>query len=305
MSLAGFLNLLKPPGMTSHDVVSRVRRAVGRKVKVGHLGTLDPAAAGVLPVAVGQATKLISMVPDLGQSMKSYLGHIQLGVTTSTDDLEGEVLSRADFSGIAEERLREALEPFQGVIEQVPPQVSAVRLDGVRAYERARKGQVVELAARTVQVERAELLDYRAADGRLKLFLVCGSGTYVRSLARDLGESLGVGASLAYLLRTHSGPFHLRDSVTLEELAQHGPESCMLPCSYPFSHLLRVEVSEPITQKGQLLRGDFPDQEKFCCREALLRPGSEPGTAVVDALFYPLGARTPESESETEPTVWA
>lgn len=305
MSLAGFLNLLKPPGMTSHDVVSRVRRAVGRKVKVGHLGTLDPAAAGVLPVAVGQATKLIPLVPDLGPSMKSYLGHLQLGVTTSTDDLEGEVLSRSDFNGIAEEHLREALSPFVGAVQQVPPQVSAVRLDGVRAYERARKGQEVKLAARTVHIERAELLDYCAARGRLKLFLVCGSGTYVRSLARDLGEALGVGASLAYLLRTHSGPFHLRDSYTLEELAAGGPESCLLPCSYPFSHLLKVEVTEPISQKGQLLRGEFPDQAKFWCREALLRPGSESGTAVVDALFYPLGARTSERESETEPKVWA
>lgn len=285
MNSAGFLNVFKPPGMTSHDVVSFVRRLVPRKTKVGHLGTLDPAACGVLPVAVGAATKLISLAPDSGPKMKSYLGHVLFGMTTSTDDLEGETLTKGDCSSLSEGVVAEALKPFRGSILQIPPQVSALRQDGVRAYERVRKGQRVELPPRPVEIERAELLGYCPKTFTARLFLVCGSGTYVRSVARDLGESLGVGACLSFLIRTHSGPFLLNDTSSLEDLQREGVESKLLPCWYPFTAFPKVSTVERVQQKGQRVSGDFPSDGLFWCEEALLRPSGEAGVAIVEALF--------------------
>lgn len=237
MSFAGFLNVVKPPGMTSHDVVAVIRKQCPRKTKVGHLGTLDPAAAGVLPLAIGEATKLISTLPDLGGQMKGYLAHLQLGVTTSTDDLEGEVLSRSDpraVAAIKAPELERHLQTFVGESRQVPPQVSAVRQAGKRAYERVRAGETVTLEARRVQIDELRFLGYDPIQSRLKIMLVCGSGTYVRSVARDLGERLGVGGALAFLLRTHSGPFHLQGSVSLEEIRSRGLEELLLPLDFPF-----------------------------------------------------------------------
>lgn len=286
MSLSGFVNVLKPPGMTSHDVVSRIRRFVPRRTKVGHLGTLDPAAAGVLPVAVGQATKLISLLPDLGGAMKGYLGHIKLGLVTSTDDLEGEVLSRSSHQGITALEVERGLAGFQGEISQIPPQVSAIRKDGVRAYQRVRKGETVELPPRRVLIQSLKLLEYRGQSGIAQVHMVCGTGTYVRSVARDLGEALGVGGTLAFLLRTHSGPFQLDDAASLEELGENGLASHLQAMSFPFAHLPEVEVSEPVRQKGQKVRGDFPAAARFRCPQGLLRRlDGETGTAVVEALF--------------------
>lgn len=232
--LSGFLNVLKPPGMTSHDVVGAVRRKLERKAKVGHLGTLDPAAAGVLPLAIGKATKLIPQLPNLGPDMKGYLGEVQLGVTTHTDDLEGEVLSRSPVEDLTTEQLEAVLGGFRGEISQVPPQVSAIRKDGVRAYKRVLSGEQVELAARSVTIACLELRETNLEKGRFKIYVRCGSGTYIRSLARDIGERLGVGGALAFLLRTHSGPFHLEQAVSLEELLRDGLEAHLLDCDFPF-----------------------------------------------------------------------
>jgi tRNA pseudouridine55 synthase len=243
MSLAGFLNVVKPPGMTSHDVVGLIRRKVGRKTKVGHLGTLDPAAAGVLPLAVGRATKLIPTLPNLGDQMKGYLGQIQLGVTTTTDDLEGDVLTRGEFGEVTRERLSASLESFRGVISQVPPQVSALRKDGKRAYELVRAGERVELEARQVQIGELALRDYLPAEGRFTVYVCCGSGTYIRSMARDIGEQLGTGGALAFLLRTHSGPFRLEQAVSLEEILSDGVETHLLDCDYPFSPSAEEQVT--------------------------------------------------------------
>ena len=226
--LTGFLNVLKPPGMTSHDVVGLVRRKLERKAKVGHLGTLDPAAAGVLPLAVGKATKLIPQLPNLGPEMKGYLGEIQLGVTTHTDDLEGEILSRTALGSLTKARLESVLKRFRGEISQVPPQVSAIRKDGVRAYKRVLDGEQVELAPRIVSVACLELRDFDPKAGRFKIYVRCGS------LARDIGEEIGVGGALAFLLRTHSGPFHLEQAVSLEELHRDGLEPHLLDPDFPF-----------------------------------------------------------------------
>lgn len=238
MTPAGFLNVVKPPGMTSHDVVATVRRRVGgRKAKVGHLGTLDPAAAGVLPLAVGKATKLIAGLPDLGSKMKGYLGQIQLGVTTSTDDLEGEVLSRcepSELGNISQLQLEKVLSEFRGDIQQVPPSVSAIRKDGKRAYKRVLAGEEVKLDARAVSVGELTLRSVDLENARFEIYVECGSGTYIRSLARDIGSKLGVGGALAFLLRTHSGPFHLEAAASIEEIISNGVEEYLLPCEFPF-----------------------------------------------------------------------
>lgn len=283
---SGFLNVLKPPGMTSHDVVARVRRNLPRKTKVGHLGTLDPAATGVLPVAVGSATKLIPLVPNLGDQMKAYLAEIELGVSTDSDDLEGEVLERRALGSLTAwgaEAWQTELDRFLGPISQVPPQVSAIRKDGQRAYTLARKGQTVELDARLVSVARCAFRSWHPETARLKFFLVCSTGTYVRSIARDLGQRLEVGGALAFLVRTQSGPFSLEQAITLEQMYQHGVGPLLLPEGLPFQALPRVE--EPVIEKGRKLSGDFLPGQRYLAPNGLLIGTDEPGTARVETVF--------------------
>jgi tRNA pseudouridine55 synthase len=211
----GFLVLDKPAGLTSHDCVSRVRRAYGLR-RVGHGGTLDPAVTGVLPIALGPATRLL---PYLCGG-KSYQGVIQLGLRTASDDLEGEVLARQAVPPLDRAALELALAPFRGEILQRPPRVSAVHVDGERAHVRARRGEVVELCERPVTIEALELLGWEPANGQLELRIECSAGTYIRSLARDLGEALGCGGALASLRRTAALGFRLEQACGLEVLQQ-------------------------------------------------------------------------------------
>lgn len=210
----GFLVFDKPAGLTSHDVVARVRRAYGLR-RVGHGGTLDPAVTGVLPLALGPATRLL---PYLSGD-KAYRGVVQLGLRTSTDDLEGEVLEQAALPALEAGDLLRALALFRGEILQVPPQVSAVHVDGRRAYARVRAGEALELTARPVVIHRLELLGWDPASGRLELEVDCSAGTYVRSLARDLGVALGCGGALARLRRTAALGFGLDQAIPLDRLA--------------------------------------------------------------------------------------
>lgn len=269
--------------MTSHDVVDVVRRRVPRKTKVGHLGTLDPDASGVLPVAVGSATRLIPLLPDLGAKMKGYHARIQLGLTTSTDDLAGDVLTRSSAPAPSRSQLEQALSRFQGEVSQVPPQVSAIRKGGERAYERVRRGETVELEARKVSFDTCQLLDYNPERLQLTVFLLCSSGTYVRSLARDLGVTLGHGAALAFLIRTSSGPFTLEDALTLEELYRRPVGELLVAEEYPFLGLPLVTVE--FSQKGELVEGRFPQVERCRAPGGLLVPLEGGGRARVEALF--------------------
>lgn len=214
----GLLIVDKPSGMTSHDVVSRVRRIMGTR-RVGHAGTLDPMATGVLVLGLERATKLLG---HLALDTKAYLATIRLGVSTTTDDAEGEVLAEADGSGVDEDAVRSGIGELTGDIEQVPSAVSAVKVDGRRAYELARSGEQVELAARPVSVTRFDLLASRreATTTELDVLVECSSGTYVRALARDLGARLGVGGHLGELRRTRVGPFGLSAVRTLEQLEE-------------------------------------------------------------------------------------
>ncbi|MFI7676645.1 tRNA pseudouridine(55) synthase TruB [Actinophytocola sp. NPDC049390] len=215
----GLVVVDKPDGMTSHDVVAKVRRIMGTR-KVGHAGTLDPMATGVLVLGIERATKLLG---HLALDTKAYLATIRLGSATTTDDAQGETLSTSDASGVTDDAVRAGIAKLTGHIQQVPSAVSAVKVDGKRAYARVRAGERVELPARPVEVMRFDLLSTRRDDGGLELDVMveCSSGTYVRALARDLGADLGVGGHLAALRRTRVGPFDLRVVTTLEKLAEN------------------------------------------------------------------------------------
>jgi tRNA pseudouridine55 synthase len=214
----GLIVVDKPDGMTSHDVVARVRRIMGTR-KVGHAGTLDPMATGVLVLGIERATKLLG---HLALDTKAYLATIRLGASTTTDDAQGEVLSTSDTSAVTDEAVAAGIARLTGHIQQVPSAVSAVKVDGKRAYARVRAGEEVSLPPRPVEVSRFDLLAARREDGlELDVMVECSSGTYVRALARDLGADLGVGGHLAALRRTRVGPFDLRVVTTLEKLAEH------------------------------------------------------------------------------------
>lgn len=224
---SGLVVVDKPGGLTSHGVVGRVRRLVGTR-KVGHAGTLDPMATGVLVLGVNRATRLLG---HLMLTEKAYDATIRLGVATTTDDAEGEVTATADASYLHQERVREALAAFVGDIEQVPTAVSAIKVDGKRAYARVRAGEEVELEARPVTVHELVVHGVSTPPDQpgaldVRISLRCSSGTYVRAIARDLGAALGVGGHLTALRRTAVGPFDLSVARTLEELED---EAVVLP----------------------------------------------------------------------------
>ncbi|GAA3806116.1 tRNA pseudouridine(55) synthase TruB [Streptomyces chiangmaiensis] len=219
----GLVIVDKPSGFTSHDVVAKMR-GIARTRRVGHAGTLDPMATGVLVLGVEKATKLLG---HLALTEKEYLGTIRLGQNTVTDDAEGEVTSSADASAITRDAVDAGIAKLTGDILQVPSKVSAIKIDGVRSYKRAREGEDFDIPARPVTVSSFSLYDVRGAvadDGTpvldLVVSVVCSSGTYIRALARDLGTDLGVGGHLTALRRTRVGPYKLDSARTLEQLQQ-------------------------------------------------------------------------------------
>ena len=217
---SGLVVVDKPGAMTSHDVVARVRRLAGTR-KVGHAGTLDPMATGVLVLGVNRATRLLG---HLMLTEKAYDATVRLGIATSTDDAEGEVTADTEAGHLDEATIRAAFARFVGDIEQVPSAVSAIKVDGKRAYRRVRDGEAVELYARPVVVHEIVVQEVRATE--VDVSIRCSSGTYIRAIARDVGAALGVGGHLTALRRTAVGPFDLGASHTLDELAE---EFAMLP----------------------------------------------------------------------------
>ncbi|TCK25349.1 tRNA pseudouridine(55) synthase TruB [Pseudonocardia endophytica] len=214
----GLVIVDKASGPTSHDVVGALRRIMGTR-KVGHAGTLDPMATGVLVIGIERATKLLG---HLTLDTKAYHATIRLGAATTTDDAQGDTVSTADAADVAEDAVRAGMAALSGDIDQVPSAVSAVKIDGKRAYQRVRDGETVEIPARRVTVSAFFLADVRRGEGVTDLDVVveCSSGTYVRALARDLGEALGVGGHLTALRRTRVGPFTLEHARTVEQLAE-------------------------------------------------------------------------------------
>jgi tRNA pseudouridine55 synthase len=253
----GVLVVDKPAGMTSHDVVARVRRIAGTR-RVGHTGTLDPAATGVLVVCIGRATRLVTA---LQAGTKTYAAVARLGVTTTSDDLDGEVLTTTSAARLDESTVCGALSAFHGAIDQVPPMVSAIRIDGERLHERARRGEVVERPPRRVVIESIVLDRFTPGEHAEVAFLVaCSAGTYVRSIARDLGERLGVGGTLASLRRVANGPFTELEAVTLDAL-ENDPSLLAHRLIAPLDALRRTvdvhEVGDPEVRRA-LVTGTRP-----------------------------------------------
>lgn len=235
MPVGGALIVDKPCGLTSHDVVARVRRCSG--LKVGHTGTLDPAASGVLPLLLGRATRLMQFYSQVD---KEYNAELRLGLTTNTYDLDGEVQSRRAVPSLNAEAINRLLDHFRGkIIQEVPP-FSAIKVGGKRLYQLARKGVAIELPSREVEISEIELLE--ASDETWRLRIRCSSGTYIRSLAHDIGQRLGCGAALAALRRTRSGEFALRDSLSLEKAELEWQDHLISPGRL-LTHLPAVEVS--------------------------------------------------------------
>lgn len=257
MSPSGILLVDKPGGITSHDVVSRTRRAVGTR-KVGHAGTLDPMATGLLLLGVGSSTRLLTYLVGLG---KRYTATIRLGVTTDTDDAEGQVTDTADASAVTRADIDAGIAALTGEIAQVPSSFSAVKVDGRRAYDRARSGEEVVLQPRIVTIQRFEVVDERRAGPVIDLDVVveCTSGTYVRALARDLGRALGVGGHLSALRREAIGDFEVRDAVPLDavDVADLRSPAAVAEQLFPVAHLDAAQATD--LAHGKRVELELPD----------------------------------------------
>ena len=294
----GLVVVDKPTGWTSHDVVARARRVLGVR-RIGHAGTLDPMATGVLLLGVGRGTRLLGR---LALTDKVYEATIRLGRTTTTDDAEGEPVADHPVD-VDAQRLASAMAALTGEIDQVPSSVSAVKIAGVRAYARVRAGEQVELAPRRVRISRFDLLARRdAATGQpdeagtdLDVIVACSSGTYVRALARDLGAALGCGAHLTALRRTEVGPFGLADAVTVDELAEQGakavvPLASVVAAAFP-RRVVTEEQARDVTYGRRLpVSGDAGPYGVFAPDGSLLALFEElEGTARPVVVFAPAG----------------
>lgn len=242
----GFINVLKPSFMTSSDVVVKVRgilkKHYGEKVKVGHLGTLDPGGAGVLPVAIGKGARLF---PYTDESVKVYRAGFKFGVETDTLDSFGKVTKTCDKTPTKEEILT-VLPKFIGKIAQLPPNYSSISVNGKRAYDLAREGKDFTLSAREVEIFNIELL--YVEDGNFVFEITCSSGTYVRSIVRDIAAALGTVGYMSFIIRLKSGKFEIADAVTFDEISEN-PEKYILPVGFFLSDFKRFNVPEPLSEK--------------------------------------------------------
>jgi tRNA pseudouridine55 synthase len=283
---SGLVVVDKQAGMTSHDVVARVRRLAGTR-KVGHAGTLDPMATGVLVLGLNRATRLLG---HLTLTDKTYAATIRLGVSTTTDDAEGEVTGTTPTDALTDEAVRKALAAFVGQIDQVPSAVSAIKIAGKRAYARVRDGEVVELPARQVTIHSLDVVSTSldGASAEVEIEVHCSSGTYIRAIARDLGEELGVGGHLTALRRTAVGPFGIDNAHTLDQLAEAftmTPISEAVRAWFPAYDVddagaAAVRVGRPLDLPLEVLTGVFAPDGTFL---ALYEPHGE--TARPVAVF--------------------
>ena len=279
----GLINLLKPPGMTSHDAVSFIRR-IYRQKKVGHSGTLDPAAAGVLPVYLGNATRLV----EYGESFdKEYRAEVLFGIATDTGDDTGAILRQCPVEPALLDNLESVVHSFLGGYDQVPPMYSALKVAGRKLYELAREGKEVARAARPVEIRAIELL-YRNSD-RAGIHVACSKGTYIRTLCEDIGSRLNLPATMSFLLRTRVGPFSIEQAATLEEIEAH-PDAILLPADLAASHYPAVHFDAVFTRllkQGQAVNvvPEFLKQGK----QGIVRLYSDTGA------FFGIGRFSPET----------
>lgn len=288
MAASGILLLDKLQGPTSHDLVARTRRALGTR-KVGHAGTLDPMATGLMILGVESSTRLLTYLVGLD---KEYTATIRLGEATDTDDAEGSVISTRDAAGLSDEAIRDAAAGLTGDLQQVPSSFSAIKVDGRRSYDRARAGESVELAARPVRVEAFEVTGVRraAATTDLDVRVAVSSGTYVRALARDLGAALGVGGHLTALRRTRVGPFAVAEATDLEApelLAPADVASRLFP-------VWRMDAEQTVAlAQGKRVAADVPDGEVVA---ALAPDGRLAGLVRLDSGVARVVVNFPEQE---------
>ncbi len=257
----GIANINKPPGLTSHDVVARVRRITGQK-KVGHAGTLDPLATGVLPVVLGKATRLVEYLADAD---KAYRATVVLGATSDTYDREGTITPTLGAVMPSLREVEDALATFRGEIEQLPPMYSAIKVGGKKLYELARSGTEIKREPRRVTIHTLELEAYEPPT--VHIFVECSKGTYIRSLAYDLGAALGTGAYMNELVRTRHGPFTIECAITLEELEKSVQEDSWQSSLYPPEYILQDWPSHTATLaeehdivQGKLIQLPPPEQ---------------------------------------------
>ena len=258
-SLFGFLNIYKPKGLTSHDVVARLRK-ITKVRQIGHTGTLDPFATGVLPICIGKATRLIEYLDD----DKEYLATVQFGKNTTTYDLEGKITATFDKK-VTEEDVKNALKDFEGEISQIPPIYSAIKVNGKKLYDYARQGQDIEIKPRKVTISKIELKEFDKTSQSAKITVACSKGTYIRSIAYDLGAKLGCGGYLTALERTKAGKFQVNTAIKLEDLTEVSQivENLINPLdmlNIPI-HNLSENERERVSHGMSICNSDFPDSD--------------------------------------------
>lgn len=248
----GVLNILKPPGMTSHDVVAYIRRLLATK-KVGHTGTLDPDVAGVLPVCIGKATRIVDYLTDRD---KEYRGEITFGIVTDTADIAGVVTKTCDASDLTKSRVEEIMNGFIGAQQQIPPMVSAVKVNGKKLYQYAREGLEIPREPRQIFIRQLKIIKvegFGTSHPKVLFHVVCSKGTYIRTLCADIGDMAGCGATMSYLLRTRSGAFTIDQALTLEEIndfALAGTiDKYMMPVSRALTGIPKVVIFDELAAK--------------------------------------------------------
>lgn len=277
----GILNVYKEKGFTSHDVVAKLRRIVGQK-KIGHTGTLDPDAVGVLPVCLGKATKLCDLLTDKD---KTYEAVMLLGTVTDTQDTSGEVLKLSDTGDLTQEAVREAVLSFMGEYDQIPPMYSALKVNGKKLYELAREGKVVERKARKVMIHDIEILDIDLP--RVRMSVSCSKGTYIRTLCHDIGEKLGCGGCMESLVRTRVSRFSIEESLTLDEIEKKMTEGTLSDVLIPVDEMFAgypkvtvIESAETGARNGGILSEKGVQKEKELSDDQKVRLYDERGNFI-------------------------
>lgn len=258
----GFLNVYKPKGVTSHDVVAKLRHITKIK-QIGHTGTLDPFAEGVLPICVGKATRLIEYLND----DKEYIATVQFGKNTDTYDLEGQITAEFDKM-VTKEEILHAIEGFQGEILQLPPVYSAIKVNGKKLYEYAREGKDIAIEPRNVKIYRIELLEFNEEKQHAKILVACSKGTYIRSIAYDLGVKLGCGGYLTELVRTKAGMFTIENSVKLDELVSIDVAGASLINPLEVIALPKLIIDE--MEHKKVIQGQFLENKTGLCNDFLI-----------------------------------
>jgi len=236
----GFLVINKDKGCTSHDCVKQIRNLLNIK-KVGHTGTLDPEVTGTLPIAIGSATRFIQYLPQ----RKTYIGQIQLGIKTSTDDIQGEIINRKDWPQITHEQLDQYLDLFRGIIKQIPPEVSSVHVNGERAYKKYLKNENFELLPREVNIYKLILMKWDQINGIIELKIKCSAGTYIRAIARDLGKALNSEGCLLMLKRTEACGFHENNSIKISDMGKdrNNIRKFIIPTIAALDHISTISLT--------------------------------------------------------------